>query len=68
MSEGRGQGGQLPPPQILADPKVPPGSGGAPHYYLPLQIFRLCDVPDFVNFKLFFTKLSGIDPYEKRIN
>ena len=23
---------------------------------------------NFVNFKLFFTKLSGIDPYEKRID
>ena len=29
-----GQGEQL-PPQILADQKAPPGSGGAPHYYLP---------------------------------
>ena len=33
-----GQGGQL-PPQILADQKAPPGSGGAPHYYLPPWIF-----------------------------
>ena len=23
------------PPQILADQKAPPGSGSAPHYYLP---------------------------------
>ena len=23
---------------------------------------------NFVNFELFFTKLSGIDPYEKRID
>ena len=34
MSEGGGQGGKL-HPQILADQKAPPGSGGAPHYYLP---------------------------------
>ena len=27
------RGGQL-PPKILADQKEPPGSGGAPHYYL----------------------------------
>ena len=45
MSEGEGQGGQL-PPQILADQKAPPGSGGAPHYYLPPQIFRLCNMPE----------------------
>ena len=44
MLEGRGQGGQL-PLQILADQKAPPGSGGAPHYYLPPQIFRLCNMP-----------------------
>ena len=34
MHQGKGQGGQLPHP-ILADQKAPPGSGGAPHYYLP---------------------------------
>ena len=36
---GRGAGGQL-PPQILVEQKVPPT-----HYYLPPQIFRLCDMP-----------------------
>ena len=47
MSEGGGQGGQL-PPQILAYQMAPPGSGSrAPHYYLPPQIFRLCDMPVF---------------------
>ena len=46
MSEAEGQGGQL-LPQILADQKAPPGSGGAPHYYLsPSQIFRLCCIPE----------------------
>ena len=34
MHQGEGLGGQLPHP-ILADQKAPPGSGGAPHYYLP---------------------------------
>ena len=38
MHQGEGQVGQL-PHQILADQKAPPGSGGAPHYYLPHQIF-----------------------------
>ena len=41
VASGRGQL----PPQILADQKAPPGSGGAPHYYLPPQIFRLCKMP-----------------------
>ena len=45
MSERGRQGGQL-PPQILADQKAPQGSVGAPHYYLPPQIFRLCNVPE----------------------
>jgi hypothetical protein len=45
VSEGRGQGGQL-PPQILADQKAPPGSGGAPHYYLPHRIFDPCCTPE----------------------
>ena len=31
--------------KILADQKAPPGSSGAPHYYMPPQIFRLCDMP-----------------------
>ena len=39
-----GQGGQL-PPQILADQKAPPGSGGAPHYYLPPWIFDPWCIP-----------------------
>ena len=33
-----GGGGNCPPPQKkinLVDQKAPPGSGGAPHYYLP---------------------------------
>ena len=29
----------------MADQKAPPGSGGAPHYYMPPQIFRLCNMP-----------------------
>ena len=44
VGSGGGRGGKL-PPQILADQKGPPGSGGAPHYYLPPQIFRLCNMP-----------------------
>ena len=43
MLQAGGQGGQL-PPRFLADQKAPPGSGGAPHYYLPPQIFRLCNI------------------------
>ena len=50
MSEGWVQGGQL-PPQILADQMAPPGSGGAPHYYLPPQIFDPCCMPDYVTRK-----------------
>ena len=44
LQGGGGQGGQL-PPQILADQKAPPGSGGAPHYYLPPRIFDPCGTP-----------------------
>ena len=33
------------PPQILADQKAPPGSGGAPHYYLNPRIFDPCCTP-----------------------
>ena len=44
MLEAGGQGGRT-PPQILANQKAPPDSGGAPHYYLPPQIFRLCNMP-----------------------
>ena len=32
---GREGAGGVAAPQILADQKAPPGSGGAPHYYLP---------------------------------
>ena len=38
MCQAGGQGGQL-PTQIWVDQK-------APHYYLPPQIFRLCNMPD----------------------
>ena len=41
----RGAGGAA-APQILADQKAPPGSVGAPHYYMPPQIFRLWHVPE----------------------
>ena len=34
MCQAWGQGGHT-PPQILADQKAPPGSGGALHYYSP---------------------------------
>ena len=45
---GRQGGGRM-PPQILAVQKVPPGSGGAPHYYSPPQIFRLWYMPVIIN-------------------
>ena len=50
MLEGGRQGGQL-PPQILADQKAPPGSGGAPHYYLSPRFldFATCLSPNHVN-------------------
>ena len=44
MHQGGRPGGPL-PPQILADQKAPPGSGGAPHYYLPPRIFDPCCIP-----------------------
>ena len=44
MHQGEGQVGQL-PHQILADQKAPPGSGGAPHYYLPHRIFDPWCIP-----------------------
>ena len=44
MHQGEGQVGQLPHP-ILADQKAPPGSGGAPHYYLPPRIFDPWCIP-----------------------
>ena len=46
MHQGEGQVGQL-PPQILADQKAPPGSGGAPHYYLPPRIFDPWCIPGY---------------------
>ena len=45
MLEAVGQGGRT-LPQILANQKASPDSGGAPHYYLPPQIFRPCNMPD----------------------
>ena len=45
MLRAEGWGGHL-PPQILADQKAPPGSGGAPHYYLPPRIFDPWCIPE----------------------
>ena len=42
---GREGAGGAAAPQILADQKAPPGSGGAPHYYLPPRIFDPCCTP-----------------------
>ena len=42
-------------PQILADQKAPPDSGGEPHYYLPTQIFSPCAIPAIV-LKLHFSE------------
>ena len=49
MSEEGVQGVQLPPsPKILADQMAQPGSGGAPHYYIPApQIFDPCCMPEY---------------------
>ena len=47
MHQGVGQVGQL-LPQILADQKAPPGSGGAPHYYLPPWIFDPWGIPEYI--------------------
>ena len=44
MCQRGGQGGHV-PPQILADQKAPPAGGGAPHYCVPPQIFRLWHMP-----------------------
>ena len=35
MVEAGGGRGRAYAPQIFAEKKAPPGSGGAPHYYLP---------------------------------
>ena len=48
MHQGEGQVGQL-PHQILADQKAPPGSGGAPHYYLPHRIFDPWCIPVYAS-------------------
>ena len=45
MQQAGGPGGPR-PPQILADQKAPPGSGGAPHYYRPPRIFDPWCIPD----------------------
>ena len=45
MQQAGGLGGPR-PPQILADQKVPPGSGGAPHYYRPPRIFDPFCIPE----------------------
>ena len=34
------------PPHILAEYKAPPGSGGAPHYYLPPKFEEAIKAPD----------------------
>ena len=46
-------------PQILADQKAPPGSGGAPHYYLPPRIFDPCCIPDLKYVSLNFKDKKG---------
>jgi hypothetical protein len=47
MFQVGGAGGAYTPLQILADQKVPPGSGtGAPHYYLPPP--RFLDLATFL--------------------
>ena len=43
MQQAGGPGG---PPQIFADQKAPPGSGGAPHYYRPPRIFDPWCIPE----------------------
>ena len=58
MSQAGGKGAQLPPPQILADQKASPGSGGALHYYLPPP------PPGFLDFAtclLILQKKQGFD-------
>ena len=45
----RKQGGSC-PLQIWADQKAPPG--GAPHYYMPPQIFRLCCMPESARLRI----------------
>ena len=44
MAEAGGQGRRT-PTQIFAEQKAPPGNGGAPHYFLPTQVFRPCTIP-----------------------
>ena len=41
----RGAGGGSCPPDFGRSEGADGSGGGAPHYYLPPQIFRLCDMP-----------------------
>ena len=50
MQQAGGPGGPR-PPQILADQKAPPGSGGAPHYYRPPRIFDPWCIPEDKSFQ-----------------
>ena len=45
VPKGGGGRGVMCPPQILADQKAPLAGGGAPHYCVPPQIFRLWHMP-----------------------
>ena len=56
-AKGGGQGGHV-PPQILTDQKAPPGSGGAPHYYVPPQIFRLWHMPVIIKTEEIFREME----------
>jgi hypothetical protein len=58
MLEAGGQGRRT-PPQILADQKAPPSSGGAPNYYLPTQIFRPCNILDLNDLTLHLIAPQG---------
>ena len=51
MQQAGGPGGPR-PPQIFADQKAPPGSGGAPHYYRPPRIFDPWCIPALVIIEL----------------
>ena len=45
--KGRQRGGAHAPPD-LGRSEGAAGSGGAPHYYVPPQIFRLWTMPDYM--------------------
>ena len=49
-SKGGGRGGTTPPDFGRSEGAA--GSGGAPHYYVPPQIFRLWTMPEMQHFKL----------------